>query len=98
MSRADVPLFLLFAFNILSVVTTPVEVIENPPLFWKLLSGLFKSAINPIDRSTGDDACSAFCSLGEPAKQGLAAAACGASLLATTWPGFICPVTKKDVD
>ena len=91
MFRAWTYLVLLAPF----VSASPLEVKKTfeTPLIWKLVGGALGSALDPLNREQPLDVCDTFCSLGEPVKKGMAAAACGGALLAQTLTGLFCPVS-----
>ena len=71
-----------------------LERVKEPPLIWKLVTGVLNKALGPLveGRQIPKDVCQVFCTLDDSVKTGVAAAACGGAILSQAWGGIVCPV------
>ena len=84
----------LMPVNGIPVSPAELDLVKEPPLIWKLVSGVLKRTLGPLleGRQTPKDACEVFCTLDESGKRGVAAAVCGGAILSQAWGGIVCPV------
>jgi hypothetical protein len=76
------------------VTPTDLDRVKEPPLIWRLVSGVLKRALGPLveGREIPEDVCQVVCTLDDSIKTSIAAAVCGGALLTQAWGGIVCPV------